>query len=91
MWTYGLKKSGEDYVYNGTDGRFGVVTSRGDTVSEARRRVLRTVEGKVYIDQTTGKKSSKGGIHVDNMMYIKSQGNKADSQHTKLKEWKWIV
>lgn len=90
MWVYGLKKNGDGYIYNGENGRFGVVTARGDSISEARRRAIRTIEGKIVQDSLTHQKRTQGGIHVDNMLYLKGVGNKADFQHSRLLDWGWL-
>ena len=75
IWLYGFSKRNQDsYSYHGRSGRVAVVTARGDTIREARRRVYRTAFG----------------VGIPNAMFQKNIGNKAQGVFNKLKEDKWI-
>jgi hypothetical protein len=71
MWLYGIQNGGR---YTGKGGRIAVVTARGETVKEARRRVYRTIKN----------------ISIPESLYVNRIGDAAAVQHAQLKSWGWI-
>jgi hypothetical protein len=63
------------YLFKDTAGFLGYITSRGDTINEARRRVYRTAK---YI------------ITSDFVQYRSDIGYGVEEKVNKLKEWKWL-
>lgn len=75
VWLYGVSKNGGNrYTYTGKGGRIAVVTARGDTIREARRRVYRTVHN----------------IKMDGMLFLPEVGKKAESLYGMIKQGGWI-
>ena len=72
VWLYGITGKGTRYV--GKGGRIAVVTARGDTIREARRRVYRTIHN----------------LNISNILYLDKVGDKAVSQHSQIKSWGYI-
>ena len=73
IWLYGVTAQGTRYL--GKGGRIAVVTARGDTIREARRRVYRTIHN----------------ISIPNVLYLEKVGDKATGQHAQIKSWGYIT
>ena len=75
IWLYGFSKKGSDhYTYTGKGGRIAVVTARGDTIRETRRRAYRTIHNMKIVD----------------MLYLPEVGKKAENMHQTIKHGGWI-
>lgn len=75
LWLYGFsKKSADRYTYTGRGGRIAVVTARGDTIREVRRRAYRTIHN----------------MKIKEMLYLSDVGKKAESMHGTIKQGGWI-
>lgn len=72
-WLYGITNKGTCYV--GKGGRIAVVTARGDTIREARRRVYRTIHN----------------LTIPNVLYLNKVGDKAAVQYSQVKSWGYIA
>ena len=75
LWLYGFtRKAGDKFVYRGTGGRVAVVTARGDTIREARRRAYRTVFN----------------IKIPDVLFLQKVGKNATAGYGNIKQWGWI-
>lgn len=75
LWLYGFTKRGKDeYIYRGKGGRLAVVSARGDTIREARRRAYRTIYN----------------LKLPGILYLQKIGHKATPQYGSIKSWGYI-
>lgn len=73
-WFYDVYKKDDRLACAGNGGNLGVITARGDTVREAKRRAYRTISNLVIPD----------------VIYRRDIGSRVDGEYAQLKEWKWI-
>lgn len=76
VWLYGFSKKFHDsYTYTGKGGRIAVVTARGDTIREARRRVYRTLYN----------------LRIPDILFLQKVGQKASAWYANIKQWGYVV
>ena len=75
MWLFGFThKSGDKFIYRGYGGRIAVVTARGDTIREARRRAYRTIFN----------------LTIPGILFLQKVGKSAMVGYSNLRQWGWI-
>ncbi|KKN05355.1 hypothetical protein LCGC14_1088190 [marine sediment metagenome] len=74
IWLHDVQMENDRYVCAGNGGNLGVITARGDTIREARRRVYRTMDNLI----------------IPNVMYRRDIGGRVNNDIITLKEWQWL-
>lgn len=74
LWFYDVYKKKGEYACAGNGGNLGVVSARGETIREARRRAYRTL----------------GNLVIPDVIYRTDIGERAPSDHAQLRDWGWI-
>ena len=74
IWLHDVQMENDRYVCAGNGGNLGVITARGDTIREARRRVYRTMDNLI----------------IPNVMYRRDIGSRVNNDINTLKEQGWL-